>query len=259
MTPVLEVKELGHDYSAGSAAIDDLSFTVAPGELVCIVGPSGCGKSTLLRAVAGLLAPTRGEIVLHGDPVRGVPEDLAVVFQDYSRSLFPWLSVRGNVELPLRSRVDRARRRERAADALAAVGLSDQGSRYPWQLSGGMQQRVSIARALAYRPALMLMDEPFASVDAQTRGELEDLVRRVRAERGMTVLLVTHDIDESVYLADRVLVLSRAPARIVTTLDIDLPVRRDQVTTRGADAFVRLRTEVARRLQTGRTDETTTQ
>jgi NitT/TauT family transport system ATP-binding protein len=185
--------------------------------------------------------------------VNGVPDDLAVVFQDYSRSLFPWLSVRGNVEFPLRTRVSgRSARRARAMEALSWVGLSDAAGKYPWQLSGGMQQRVSIARALACQPALLLMDEPFASVDAQTRGELEDLLLRVRREHGSTVLLVTHDIDESVYLADRVLVLSKAPSTIVATIDVtQLGSERDQITTKETDEFVHLRGEVARLLRYG--------
>jgi NitT/TauT family transport system ATP-binding protein len=133
-------------------------------------------------------------------------------------------------------------------EALEWVGLADAAGKYPWQLSGGMQQRVSIARALASQPALLLMDEPFASVDAQTRGELEDLLLRVRREHGSTVLLVTHDIDESVYLGDRVLVLSKSPAAIVADLPVDLPAQRDQITTRGSSTFVELRTEVARLL-----------
>ena len=248
---MLEVAGLRHRYGNNPdapVAIEDVSFEIAAGELVCIVGPSGCGKSTLLRAIAGLNPPTEGSVTLHGDRVREVPKDLAVVFQDYSRSLFPWLSVEKNIAFPLKSRVGRAERRERVAQALADVGLEGQGAKYPWQLSGGMQQRVSIARALAYRPALMLMDEPFASVDAQTRADLEDLVRRVRGEHDMTVLLVTHDIDESVYLSDRVLVLSRSPATVVKTITVDLPAERDQITTRGSSTFVELRTEVARLL-----------
>ncbi|QYN35786.1 ABC transporter ATP-binding protein [Pseudonocardia sp. DSM 110487] len=263
---LLEVRELGHVFPGGHRAIAELSFTVDAGELVCVVGPSGCGKSTLLRAVGGLLPPSSGEVRLHGDPVRGVPVDLAVVFQDYSRSLFPWLSTRRNVEFPLRWRgLDRAERRERATEALSAVGLADAGERFPWQLSGGMQQRAAIARALACRPAVLLMDEPFASVDAQTRLELEDLLRQVQREpRGMeaggacgaggagkhcTVLLVTHDIDESVYLADRVLVLSPSPATIVADLAVGLPADRDQITTRESPEFVALRGEIARLLR----------
>jgi NitT/TauT family transport system ATP-binding protein len=244
----LDVSGLGHRYGSGTALLD-VSMDARPGELVCIVGPSGCGKSTLLRAVAGLLTPATGEVRLDGEPVRGVVPGLAMVFQDYSRSLYPWLSVRGNVELPLRGRVDRPERRERAEEALKQVGLDGQGGRYPRQLSGGMQQRVAIARALAHRPALMLLDEPFASVDAQTRADLEDLLLRVRAEHGMTALLVTHDIDEAVYLADRVVVLSPAPATVAAVLEVDLPADRDQIGTRADPQFVRLRTEVARLLR----------
>jgi NitT/TauT family transport system ATP-binding protein len=247
---LLEVSGLGHVFPGGHRAIADLSFTVDAGELVCVVGPSGCGKSTLLRAVAGLIPPTSGDVRLHGDPVREVPADLAVVFQDYSRSLFPWLSTRRNVEFPLRWRgLDRAERRARAADALSRVGLADSGERYPWQLSGGMQQRAAIARALACRPAVLLMDEPFASVDAQTRFELEDLLLQVQREHASTVLLVTHDIDESVYLADRVLVLAPSPTSIVADLTVGLPADRDQITTRESPEFVALRGEIARLLR----------
>ncbi|WP_328604697.1 ABC transporter ATP-binding protein [Amycolatopsis sp. NBC_00345] len=252
MSTMLEVSGLSHRYGTGDnvhTAVNELSFTVEAGQLACIVGPSGCGKSTLLRAIAGLVPPTSGTVSLHGDLVNGVPDDLAVVFQDYSRSLFPWLTVAKNVEFPLRwGKLSKAERRAQAASALAAVGLSDVGGKFPWQLSGGMQQRVSIARALASRPALLIMDEPFASVDAQTRFELEDLLRRVQAEQGTTVLLVTHDIDESVYLGDRVLVLSKSPASIVADLPVGLPAERDQITTRESAEFVTLRGEVARLL-----------
>ncbi|MEU3625642.1 ABC transporter [Amycolatopsis coloradensis] len=255
MSTMLEVSGLNHRYGAGEKAhiaVNDLSFTVEAGQLASIVGPSGCGKSTLLRCIAGLVKPTSGRVSLHGDDVSGVPEDLAVVFQDYSRSLFPWLSVAKNVEFPLRWRdLSRAERRTRAQEALESVGLSGVGAKFPWQLSGGMQQRVSIARALASRPALLLMDEPFASVDAQTRFELEDLTRRVQRENGSTVLVVTHDIDESVYLSDRVLVLSKSPAKIVADLPVGLPAERNQITTRESAEFVTLRGEVARLLHGG--------
>ncbi|WP_433263061.1 ABC transporter ATP-binding protein [Actinosynnema sp. CS-041913] len=255
MTAMLSVAELGHTYQAkdgAHTAIADLSFTVGAGELVCVVGPSGCGKSTLLRTISGLIRPTQGAIALHGNAVHGVPDDLAVVFQDYSRSLFPWLSVQKNVEFPLRRSLGRRARRARAAEALEWVGLAGATRKYPWQLSGGMQQRVAIARALAYRPALLLMDEPFASVDAQTRFELEDLLLKVKNEHDTTVLVVTHDIDESVYLGDRVLVLSGSPASVVADLPVDLPARRDQITTRESEAFVALRGEVARLLNVGK-------
>lgn len=250
MPKMLEVTELTHRFGADAQlAIRNVSFTVETGQLACIVGPSGCGKSTLLRCIGGLLAPSEGTVTLHGDPVSGVPEDLAVVFQDYGRSLFPWLTVAGNVEFPLRSRsLPRDERRARVRQALEWVGLDGAQRKFPWQLSGGMQQRVSIARALASRPALLLMDEPFASVDAQTRFELEDLLRRLQREQGSTVLLVTHDIDESVYLADRVLVLSASPGSIVADLTVDLPEQRDQIVTRESSEFVALRADVARLL-----------
>ncbi|MBW4721151.1 ABC transporter ATP-binding protein [Saccharothrix obliqua] len=255
MTAMLSVAELGHTYQAkdgAHTAIADLSFEVGAGELVCVVGPSGCGKSTLLRTISGLIRPTRGEVSLHGDAVRGVPEDLAVVFQDYSRSLFPWLTVQKNVEFPLKRTLGRAQRRARAAEVLELVGLGKAARKYPWQLSGGMQQRVAIARALAYRPALLLMDEPFASVDAQTRFELEDLLLKVKEEHDTTVLVVTHDIDESVYLGDRILVLSGSPASVVADLRVDLPAPREQIATRESEAFVALRGEVARLLNVGK-------
>jgi len=253
---VLEVTDLTRAYGRGDAAsvaIDRVSLNVAHGELVSIVGPSGCGKSTLLRCVAGLIMPTAGRVVLRGVPVERVPDGLAVVFQDYGRSLYPWLTVRDNVALPLR-RTTRARaaRREAADASLAAVGLagvggmSGVGDKYPRQLSGGMQQRVAIARALAADPVLLLMDEPFGSVDAQAREDLEDLVLRVRRERDITILLVTHDIDESVYVGDRVIVLTAGPGRIRADLPVSLPEPRDQITTRELPEFVRLRTEVSR-------------
>ena len=247
---MLEVTDLTRTYGHGDdahVALREVSLTVAHGELVSIVGPSGCGKSTLLRCVAGLIEPTAGQVVLRGTQVRRVPDGLAVVFQDYGRSLYPWLTVRDNVALPLR-RTTRGRgaRRERADAALAAVGLAGAGDRYPRQLSGGMQQRVAIARALAADPVLLLMDEPFGSVDAQTREDLEDLVLRVRRERDITILLVTHDIDESVYVGDRVIVLTPAPGRVLADLPVTLPRPRDQITTKELPEFVRLRTEVSR-------------
>lgn len=251
---MLEVSDLGHTYAGQQehTAIGGVSFDVRAGQLTCIVGPSGCGKSTLLRCIASLIRPSGGEVRMHGEPVRGVPEDLAVVFQDYGRSLFPWMSVRGNVEFPLRSgNISKELRRERVRQTLEWVGLSGSERKYPWQLSGGMQQRVAIARALACRPALLLMDEPFASVDAQTRFELEDLLLRVRAEQDTTILLVTHDIDESVYLGDRVLVLSKTPATILADLPVDLGDERDQIGTRESETFVHLRGEIARMLRGG--------
>ena len=248
-TTMLEITDLTQKFGPGTGhlALDGITLSVGEGELVSIVGPSGCGKSTLLRCVAGLIRPTGGSVVLRGAPVDAVPDRLAVVFQDYSRSLFPWLSVRDNVALPLRrTQPSRAERRATALSALATVGLTDTAQKYPWQLSGGMQQRVAIARALACDPVLLLMDEPFGSVDAQTREDLEDLILAVRRDRQMTILLVTHDIDESVYVGDRVVVLTPGPGRVRGDLPVDLPAPRDQITTKEQPAFVHLRTEVSR-------------
>ncbi len=254
---MLEVKGLRKVYDGSGRtveAIADLTFTVGAGELVCVVGPSGCGKTTLLRCLAGLLSPTSGDVTVDGAPVTGPPPGLAVVFQEYGRSLFPWLRVADNVELPLRPRkLPRSQRREAVREALAAVGLEDAGDAYPWQLSGGMQQRVAIARAVAYQPRVLLMDEPFAAVDAQTRADLEDLIREVWQRLGVTLLFVTHDIDEAVYLGQRVIVLSTSPTVIVEDLPIDLPDQRDQLTTRGDKRFTELRARVYGQIQRART------
>lgn len=246
--PVLEVRDLGVTYGSGSDAVEairELSFAVQQGEFVCIVGPSGCGKTTLLKSISGLLKPTRGESLVAGTKVDGPPKDLALVFQEYTRSLLPWLKVAENVTFPLAARGTPKREQfARANAALAEVGLFGFDDRYPWQLSGGMQQRVAIARALAYGPAVLLMDEPFASLDAQSRADLEDLVLKVQRNTGVTVIFVTHDIDESVYQADRVIVLTQRPTTIRQVLEIKLPKPRDQIITKADPEFVRLRTEV---------------
>lgn len=250
MLDVRGVKKVYEGSGRRVEAVRDLTFTVDAGELVCLVGPSGCGKTTLLKCVAGLLNPTAGEVLLEGRPVSGPPPGMAVVFQEYGRSLFPWMRVRDNVELPLKQkRLSRSRRTELVDDALVSVGLSDAAGAYPWQLSGGMQQRVAIARALAYEPDVLLMDEPFAAVDAQTRADLEDLVRGLWRERGITVLFVTHDIDEAVYLGERVLILSASPTVVQEQLKIDLPLDRDQLHTRVAPRFAELRTRVYEQIQ----------
>jgi NitT/TauT family transport system ATP-binding protein len=245
---VLEIDRVGKTYGTGAdafTAIDEITFSTRPGELLCIVGPSGCGKTTLLRCVSGLMAPTAGAVRLDDRPVTAPPRSMALVFQDYSRSLLPWMRVHDNVVLPLKAaRVGRDERERLATDALASVGLAGDGAKYPWQLSGGMQQRAAIARALAYQPEILLLDEPFASVDAQTRADLEDLLLDVWGRTGLTVLLVTHDIDEAVYLADRIVVLSAAPTRVRKTITVDLPRPRDQITTKELPEFARLRASV---------------
>ncbi len=252
--PVLSVRGLSKRYggpAAGKLVLDCVSLEVHRGQFLCIVGPSGAGKTTLLRCMSGLLAPTEGEVWLEGERVTRPPARLAVVFQDYSRSLMPWMSVERNVTLPLRSKgLSQAERVERGRSSLAAVGLSASHDQYPWQLSGGMQQRVAIARALAFAPDALLMDEPFASVDAQTRAELEDLILGVRDEFGVTVILVTHDIDEAVYLGDEVAVLSGSPTRVRERIRVDLGTHRNQLATKALPEFVALRTHVLRLIQT---------
>ena len=186
-------------------------------------------------------------MLVDGNPVTEPPEKMAVVFQEYNRSLMPWMTVRNNVLLPLRhKRLSKQERTALVARSLESVGLSRVIDRYPWQLSGGMQQRVAIARALAYEPSILLMDEPFASVDAQTRGELEDLVLEVQRRSGITILFVTHDIDESVYLSDRIVVLSNAPTVVKEIVQVDLPSDRDQITTKELPEFAHLRGHVYR-------------
>jgi NitT/TauT family transport system ATP-binding protein len=250
---ILEIRNLGKTYGTGERAthaVGDVTFGVEEQEFVCVVGPSGCGKTTLLKCVAGLLRPSRGEVLLRGRRVTSPPPELALVFQEYSRSLMPWTSVRNNVLLPLRhKRLSRAERTALVEEALGAVGLTRFIDHYPWQLSGGMQQRVAIARALAYQPQILLMDEPFASVDAQTRGDLEDLVLRLRDDFAVTMVFVTHDIDESVYLADRVVVLTHAPTEVKDVVAVDLPRPRDQIATKELPEFAHLRAHVYRHIK----------
>ncbi|MDO5493199.1 MAG: ABC transporter ATP-binding protein [Nesterenkonia sp.] len=247
-SPMLDVEGLKKVYRSpkgDTEAIRDLTFEARAGEVVCIVGPSGAGKTTLLRCISGLLGATSGTVTLEGERVSGPPKGMAVVFQEYARSLFPWLSVAGNVELPLKEKgLKRSERQRLVTQSLEAVGLADVPNSYPWQLSGGMQQRVAIARAVAYEPHILLMDEPFAAVDAQTRADLEDLVRDLWHRLGITLLFVTHDIDESIYLGQRVLVLSARPTVILEDVKVDLPDDRDQLTTRNDPEFARLRSHI---------------
>jgi NitT/TauT family transport system ATP-binding protein len=230
--------------------LEKVSYEVEEHHFVSIVGPSGVGKTTLLRLLTGLMSPTGGQIVVGGKAISGPPEGLAVVLQDYTRSLMPWLTVEKNIALPLvRQKLSKEERRSRIASALEEVGLSGNEKKYPWQLSGGMQQRVSIARALATRPSILIMDEPFASVDAQTRFGLEDLVLKVRDDFGITTLMVTHDIDEAVYLSDEIIVLNGKPAQVADRVVVDLEFPRTQLETRNDHRFAEWRTRVYEKVQ----------
>ncbi|MUN37224.1 ABC transporter ATP-binding protein [Actinomadura litoris] len=203
-------------------AIDDVSFSVRKGEFVSVLGPSGCGKTTVLNIVAGFVRQSGGTVVVDGRPVDGPGPDRGVVFQ--SHALFPWKTVLGNVVFGLRMRkVPRAERNARGEEFLKLVGLEGFAHRYPHELSGGMQQRLGVARVLANEPAVMLMDEPFASIDAQTRRRLQEDLTGIFETRRPTVFFVTHDVDEAVFLSDRIVVLSRRPSRVREIVDVALP------------------------------------
>ncbi len=248
MTTAIAINHVSMEYKTPKATthvLENVSYEVQDGHFVSIVGPSGVGKTTLIRLLTGLAKPTAGEILIRGKRIEDAPEGLAVVLQDYTRSLMPWLTVEKNIALPLRNQpLNKAERKQRITESLVEVGLEGSESKYPWQLSGGMQQRVSIARALAVRPNLLVMDEPFASVDAQTRFDLEDLVLKVRDDFGITTLMVTHDIDEAVYLSDEIVVLYGKPAAVRDIVKIDIPFPRSQMTTRNDHRFADLRTHV---------------
>ena len=219
-----------------------LNFQIARGEILCLVGPSGCGKTTALRVAAGLIEPTAGEARFAGASIKGPRRDVAVVFQDYAKALLPWRTAEGNVSLALEAlHVPRGERRERIAALLQRVGLSGQQSKYPTQMSGGMQQRLQIARCLAQEPAALMMDEPFGALDAMTRQALQDQMLEIARATGATILFVTHDLEEAIYLGDRVIGLAPHPGRIGIELKVDLPRPRDQVSTRESPAFLALR------------------
>jgi NitT/TauT family transport system ATP-binding protein len=239
--PHLLLDSVGKSYGA-TQAIGSVSLAIAPREFMAVVGPSGCGKSTLLQIAAGLIPASTGTVTLDDAPVQAPPASVVYLFQQYSRSLLPWRTVLGNVMFAIEHRgLPGSEVRDRAMHHIARVGLEDFARKYPWQLSGGMQQRVAIARALTAEPRVLMMDEPFSSVDALTRLDLQALIQEIWMANPMTVLLVTHDVDEAVYMADRVAVLTHRPSRVAEVIGVGLPRPRDAIATREQPRFLELR------------------
>jgi NitT/TauT family transport system ATP-binding protein len=226
-------------------AIQNISFQLNRGEFVSIVGPSGCGKTTLLMCIAGLMEASGGKVLLNGTVIKSPPKEMVLIFQNYTNSLFPWRTVLGNVLFALGNRhIPKKEKLKIAEKALINVGLEEFLSHYPWELSGGMQQRVAIARGLAYGSDIILMDEPFASVDAQTRSELEDLLLDIWTRYSRSILFVTHDIDEAIYLSNKVIVLSNRPSAILASIPVDLKRPRNHLETKAEKKFIEIRNQI---------------
>jgi NitT/TauT family transport system ATP-binding protein len=250
----LEVERLGKRFSAHARdAFRDVSFAVGQGDFVALIGPSGCGKSTLLHIMAGLSPATAGSIRLQGQDITGPRDEMMFVFQQYTKSIFPWKTVLENVKLAIKYRSGNRSLDDAARAHLDMVGLGRYAGYYPYQLSGGMQQRVAIARALVRRPQLLLMDEPFSALDAMMRVELQDLLLELWKDLGLTILFVTHDLDEALYLAQRVIMLTAGPGTVADTVEAPLAYPRHQVTTRSDPKYLALR----ERLYRGMTEQVT--
>jgi NitT/TauT family transport system ATP-binding protein len=230
----------------GRRIINDLNLVIEKGQFVCVVGPSGCGKTTLLRLLTGLVKPSDGMIRRNNVPIEGPARDVAIVFQDYAKALLPWRTVAGNVSLALEAMgVPSSQRKDRIDQLLTKVGLERHAKKYPTQLSGGMQQRLQIARCLAQEPAILLMDEPFGALDAMTRQTLQDELSGIVRDSGATVLFITHDLEEAIYLGDRVIALRANPGHsrgsLADAIEVNLARPRDQLATREMPEFLRLR------------------
>lgn len=242
--PLIVCDDVGHVYRSergDTVALESLSLNIRRGEFVCVLGPSGCGKTTLLNILAGFVSPSHGGVRIADEPIEGPSSDRGVVFQDYS--LFPWLTAQANVEFGLRMAGRSSRDRSSAAEALLElVGLPGVGRKYPFELSGGMKQRVAIARTLVLSPEVLLMDEPFGALDAQTRLSMQALLLSLWDRRRSTVLFVTHDVDEALILADVVYVMSAAPGRIIRRIDVDTP--RPRAVDRLDQAFLDRRAHI---------------
>jgi ABC-type nitrate/sulfonate/bicarbonate transport system ATPase subunit len=239
--PALSIRKLAVRFGARTI-LNAINLNIGEGEFLCVVGSSGSGKTTLLRALAGLATPAEGTVLFEGAEISGPSRDRAIIFQDYSKALLPWRTVHGNVALSLEARnVAAGERHAVIAGLLAKMGLSQAQEQFPGQLSGGMQQRVQIARCLAQEPKLLLMDEPFGALDAMTRQTLQDEILQLTAERRVTTVFITHDLEEAIYLGDRVVVLGQSPATIVTSIEVELPRPRNQLTTREDGRFLAYR------------------
>jgi NitT/TauT family transport system ATP-binding protein len=243
---LLRLEGVGKSYRSNglaTVALQGIDLAIRRREFMTLIGPSGCGKSTLLQIAAGLIPPSTGRVMLNGRPVTSPPAEIVYLFQQYTKSLFPWRNVRDNVAFALeRKPLGRRERAERASAYLAMVGLDEFGNHYPWQLSGGMQQRVAIARALAATPRMLLMDEPFSAVDALTRLELQALLLDIwQKSDDLTIMFVTHDVEEAVYLSDRIAVLTRRPSSISRIVEPGLARPRHAVDTREDPVFLRHR------------------
>jgi NitT/TauT family transport system ATP-binding protein len=240
----------------GRKILHNLELSVGRGEFLCIVGSSGCGKTSLLRLIAGLFRASKGEVLYRGTPITRPRQDIAIVFQDYDKALLPWRTAAGNISLALEaSGAPRAQREARIVELLGKIGLSGYGHMFPAQLSGGMQQRLQMARCLAQEPAVLLMDEPFGALDALTRQALQDEVLAIAAASGATVVFVTHDLEEAIYLGDRVIGLKPNPGRIGACFEVNLPRPRDQLSTPEQPEFLRLRRELYDFIIQMKTDE----